>query len=346
MTALLIGVLLLAGNAFFVGAEFAIMSARRSQIEPRAAAGSAAARTTLHAMEHVSLMLATCQLGITVCSLGLGAVAEPALAHLLEVPFAAIGVPSGLVHPIAFALALSLVVYLHVVAGEMVPKNIAIASPERAALLLAPPLVWVTRVVRPLVWALNTSTNLLLRLFGVEPRDEVASTYTVEQVTSIVQESHREGLIADGRLMTEALEFSDHTAGDVMIPLDEVVSLPADATPADAERLLRRHGFSRYLVWLDEDRLGYVHVKDLLELPDDAYDQPIPEWVIRRTRTVAFGAEVEEALAAMQRSGGHLAPVVDRRMAVVGVVFLEDVLEELVGEILDEPFDTKGRRRR
>lgn len=173
------------------------MSARRSQIEPRAAEGSAAAKTTLYAMEHVSLMLATCQFGITVCSLGLGAVAEPAIAHLLEPLFELLRVPEALVHPFAFAIALATVSYLHVVVGEMVPKNLAIAIPDRSSLLLAPVLVFITRVVRPIVWFLNVVANLVLRLGRVQPQDEVASTYTVEQVQSIVRESHRGGLIDD-----------------------------------------------------------------------------------------------------------------------------------------------------
>src|SRR5687768_2882790 len=139
-SALVLGVLLLIGNAFFVGAEFALIAARRSQIEPRAEEGSRMARTTLRAMEHVSLVMAGAQLGITVCSLGLGAVAEPAVAHLLEPILEAIRVPDQLLHPIAFAIALSIVVYAHVVLGEMVPKNLAIAGPERAALVLGPPM--------------------------------------------------------------------------------------------------------------------------------------------------------------------------------------------------------------
>ncbi len=343
---LLLGLVLLVGNAFFVGAEFAIMSARRTQIEPRAAAGSTAARTALHAMENVSLMLAACQLGITVCSLGLGAVAEPALAHLLAVPFEVFGVPTELIHPIAFALALALVVYLHVVVGEMVPKNLAIALPERAALLLAPPLVWVSRVLRPVIWLLNTLANLMLRALGVEARDEVASTYTVEQVQAIVDSSREEGLIGDGRLMTEALEFSDHVASDVMIPISELVTLDLSASPADVEDCVRRHGFSRYLVRLGERLIGYVHVKDVLGVDDASYHQPMQQSVVRSFTDISAAAEVEEVLAAMQISRGHLVRVVDGHGGQLGVVFLEDVLEELVGEISDEAQDSRARRHR
>ena len=170
-----VAVLLLVANAFFVGAEFAVMAARRSQIEPMAADGSRRAKETLWAMEHVSSMLATAQLGVTVCSLGLGAVAEPAIAHLLEGAFEAVSLPEGLVHPVAFGLALALVVYLHVVIGEMVPKNLAIAGPERAALLLAPALVWLSRALSPLIQVLNGVANWVLRRMRVVPSDEVTS---------------------------------------------------------------------------------------------------------------------------------------------------------------------------
>ena len=149
LAAVAVAVLLLAGNAFFVGAEFALISARRTQIEPKAQAGSKVARVTLRAMENVSLMMAGAQLGITMCSLGLGAIAEPAVAHLVEPVFEAAGMPEGLVHPVAFSIALATVVTLHMVLGEMVPKNIAIAGPERSALVLGPLLYAVVAVLKP-----------------------------------------------------------------------------------------------------------------------------------------------------------------------------------------------------
>jgi len=343
-SALLLGLVLLLANAFFVGAEFAVMSARRSQIEPRALEGSRAARTTLVAMENVSLMLACCQLGITVSSLGLGAVAEPALAHLLEVPFEAVGLPEELVHPVAFVIALAVVVYLHVVIGEMVPKNIAIAVPERSALLLAPPLVWVARIVRPVIWALNALANGALRLGRVEPKDEVSSTYTVEQVQAIVDESRREGLLQDGGLLAGALEFSDLVARDVMVPVAGLITIPAAGTPDDVERMVVQTGFSRFpLVALDGSLLGYVHLKDVLAADPQRHAQPLPAGAARRLEVVRDDAEVEDVLAAMQRSGAHLGRVVDAGGATLGVVFLEDVIEELVGEIRDATSRISGR---
>ena len=347
-TGLVVGLVLLLLNAFFVGAEFAVISARRSQVEPAAAAGSRAAGTALVAMENVSLMLACCQLGITVCSLGLGAIAEPAVAHLLEVPFEAVGMPENLLHPVAFAIALAVVVYLHVVVGEMVPKNLAIAMPERTVLVLATPLVWIARLVKPVIHALNNIANGVLRLARVEPKDEVDSTFTVEQVHSMVAESRREGLLEDrGDVVSSALEFSDHVARDVMVPVDQLVTIGSGATPADVERLVTRTGFSRFPVRSDAgDLTGYLHLKDVLYAENGQHDEPVPDKRIRVLDRVGALDEVEEAMASMQRTGTHLAKVLDVEGGLLGVVFLEDVLEELVGEIRDEMRREQHRVRR
>ncbi|HWJ85036.1 MAG TPA: hemolysin family protein [Cellulomonas sp.] len=335
-TALLVAVALLAANAFFVGAEFAIISARRSAIEPRAEAGDRRARTVLWAMENVSLMLACAQLGITVCSTSLGVVAEPAIAHLIEDPLHAIGVGSEWTHPIAFVVALLVVVYLHVVLGEMVPKNLAVAGPDRAVLLFGPPLVWVARVVRPVILALNWIANHTLRAVGVEPKAEVASAFTAQEVQSIVERSQAEGLLEDSQgLLRGAIEFSDRTAREVMVSTAELVTLPTDVTPDTVERLVARTGFSRFPV-LDDAGLpvGYLHLKDVLYADEQTRSQPVPSWRVRALALVGPDDEVEDALAAMQRSGAHLARVEDDGV-IVGVVFLEDILEELVGEVRD-----------
>ena len=334
--ALVLAVALLAANAFFVGAEFALMSARRSAVEPLAEAGDRRAVTVLWAMEHVSLMLAAAQLGITVCSTSLGLVAEPAIAHLVEGPLHALGVPDAFTHPIAFVLALLVVVYLHVVLGEMVPKNLAVAGPDRAVLLFGPPLVWVARALRHVIGALNWLANHVLRLFGVEPQDEVASAFTAQEVQSIVERSQAEGLLADEQgLLHGAIEFSDRTAADVMVPVDGLVTVDASSTPDDIEHLVARTGFSRFPVVDPAGRpTGYLHIKDVLYADDATRSQPVPAWRVRALAVVAPGDEVETALEAMQRSGTHLARVEDEGRTV-GVVFLEDILEELVGEVRD-----------
>jgi len=333
--ALVLAVLLLAGNAFFVAAEFAVISARRSSIEPLAAAGDRRARTVLWAMEHVSLMLACAQLGITVCSTSLGLVAEPALAHLILPPLHAVGL-STLAHPVAFVLALLVVVYLHVVLGEMVPKNLAVSDPERAALMFGPPLVWIGQVVRPVIAALNWVANHAVRAVGVEPRDEVASSFTAQQVQSIVERSQAAGALVDDQgLLSGALQFSDRTARDVMVALHDVVGVDAAGTPDDVEHLVARTGFSRFAVRDPAGTpVGYLHVKDVLYADAASRQVPVPPWRVRALAVVGPEDEVEEALAAMQRSGAHLARV-DDDGACVGVVFLEDILEVLVGEVRD-----------
>lgn len=334
--AAVLAVVLLAANAFFVGAEFAIISARRSSIEPLARAGNRRAATVLWAMENVSLMLACAQLGITVCSTSLGVVAEPAIAHVIAAPLESWGASPDVVHVISFVIALAIVVYLHVVLGEMVPKNLAVAGPERAVLWFGPPLVWIARFVRPVITLLNWLANHALRAVGVEPKGEVSSAFTAQEVHSIVERSQAEGLLDDDQgLLTGAIEFSDRTAADVMIAPDALVTVSAGSTPEDIERLVARTGFSRFPV-LDADGVpsGYLHLKDVLYAEADDRSVPVPGWRVRSLAVVGLQDEVEEALAAMQRSGSHVARV-DSDGSTVGVVFLEDILEELVGEVRD-----------
>jgi CBS domain containing-hemolysin-like protein len=338
---LLVAVAALLGNAFFVGAEFAVMTARRSQIEPLAQAGARGARTTLAAMENVSRMLASAQLGITVCSLGLGAVAEPAIADLLRGPFGAAGLPDGLVHPVAFAIGLGVVVYFHVVIGEVVPKNLALAAPDRAALVLSPPLAWFARVTGPLASALYWAATTIVRLLGVDPKDEVTSVFTAEEVASVLAESRRKGLIEDEQgLVTGALAFAGRDAGEVAVPLSDLVVLTKEATPADVERAVAQTGYSRFPV-AEEDAnaesglVGYLHLKDVLGASGADRDRPIPRRRLRELATVGAADDAEDVVAVMQRTGSHLARAVDGAGQVLGVVFLEDMLEQLVGEVRD-----------
>ncbi|MGE4426317.1 MAG: hemolysin family protein [Solirubrobacteraceae bacterium] len=336
--AIALGVVLLLANGFFVGAEFAIISARRTEIEPRVEAGSRAARITLGAMENVSLMLAGAQLGITICSLALGAIAEPALAHLIEPLFETLGVPSAAVHPVAFVLALGLVVFLHVVIGEMVPKNLALAAPDRVALVLAPMLVLVVRALRPVIALLNFAANCILRSIGVEPRDEVTSAFTRDEVAGLVEESHREGLLEDGegQLLLDALQFADRDSRSVLLPLDGLQTLPVGATLEEFEAVAADTGYSRFPVRDPSGAIvGYLHVKDLLR-EGAPRDQPLPRELVRPMPSVRDTDRLRTALRTMQQAAAHLARVQDADGRTVGVVAMEDVLEELVGEIRDE----------
>ena len=330
-------VVLLAANAFFVGSEFAVISARRSQVEPLAERGSRSAKTALYAMEHATLMLATCQLGITICSLLILNVSEPAIHHLIAEPLGLTGLSEAAVDVAGFIVALLLVSYLHVVFGEMVPKNISFSVPDRSVLLLATPLVAIATVLRPIIRALNATANGVLLLFRVQPKNEATSAFTVDEVELIVRTSTREGVLTDTTgTLSNAFEFTTKKVADVALGMDALVTLPEDATPADVERAVSQHGFSRYVL-VDEDGepSGYVHLKDVIDLRDDEFDDPVPPKRIRQLISLYRGMELEDALAMLRRAGSHVARVFDENGSTRGVLFLEDIIEELVGEVQD-----------
>lgn len=332
---------LLAGNAFFVAAEFAVVSARRSQIEPLADKGRRSAKTAIWAMEHVSLILATCQLGITVCSLLILNVSEPAIHHLMEETLHATGMSDAAVAAVSFAVALVLVTFLHVVFGEMVPKNASFSMPDKAVLLLAEPIVFIAKISRPVIFVLNEIANAALRLFRVQPRDEASSTFTLEEVATIVEHSTAEGTLEDSTgTLSAAFEFTTKKARDSAIPLERLVTLSIESTVADLEQVVAKHGFSRYVV-LDAagDIEGYVHLKDVLSSDDESGSMPadarIPVKRIRQLPAVPEDMDLEDALALLQRLGLHLAQVTNVNGVPNGVLFLEDIIEELVGTVED-----------
>ncbi|ORT58623.1 hemolysin family protein [Streptomyces sp. CB03238] len=329
---LLIGAFTLVTNAFFVGAEFALISVRRSQIEPAALKGNRRAKTVLWGLEHLSAMMATAQLGITVSSLVLGAVAEPAIAHLLEPPFHTVGVPEALIHPIAFAVALTLATYLHMLIGEMIPKNIALAAPAPSALLLGPPLVALTRALRPIVFSINAFANTLLRMLKVEPKDEVSSVFTDDELTRLIKDSSAAGLLSpeDGQRLQDALELGTRPTGEVMVTLDRMATASHDITPRGLERAAAAHGFSRLPVTGPGDEiLGYLHIKDALGITDRT--APFPRSAFHPIIKVALDTPLDDTLTAMRATGSHLAAVTGSKGTVLGFVTMEDVLEELVG---------------
>jgi CBS domain containing-hemolysin-like protein len=329
---------LLIVNAFFVGAEFAVISARRSQIEPKADAGSRAAKTTLYAMENATLMLATSQLGITVCSLLILNVSEPAIHHMLEIPLQLTGWSEDVIGGLSFIVALVIVSFLHVVLGEMVPKNLSFSLPDRMALLLAPPLVAVSQVFRHVISALNATANGVVRLFGVEPKNEATSSYTFDEVANIVAHSTREGVLTDNAgALSAAFEFTAKKAKDIAVAMPNLVCLSEAATPAEVERAVAQHGFSRYvLVDDDGEPTGYLHLKDVIDLEDAGeFNEPVPPKRIRHLISIFRDTDLEDALATMRRSGVHLARAFDEEGTTQGVLFLEDIIEELVGEVQD-----------
>ncbi|MEH6378732.1 hemolysin family protein [Streptomyces sp. KLMMK] len=329
---LLIGLATLVVNAFFVGAEFALISVRRSQIEPYADRGDRRARSVLWGLRHISALMAAAQLGITLCTLVLGVVAEPAIAHLLEPVFNALGVPHGLIHPVSFVIALAVATYLHMLFGEMVPKNIALAEPVRSALLLGPPLVTLARALRPFVFAINAFANALLKLLRVEPKNEVAATYSDDQLARIVADSSAAGLL-DSRAterLRDALVLGKRPVMDVVTPVERVVSAPLGITPEGLEQLSAESGFSRFPVVDAAGRiLGYLHVKDALDARPR--DFPFPLQRMRRIATVRATTPLDDVITTMRGTGTHLAAVIGEDGRLAGLVTLEDLLRELVG---------------
>ncbi|MEV1023251.1 hemolysin family protein [Streptomyces sp. NPDC050264] len=329
---LAIGALTLLTNAFFVGAEFSLISVRRSQIEPRAQGGSRRALSTLWALEHISAMLATAQLGITISSLVLGAVAEPAIAHLLEPVFEAVHVPHGLVHPVSFVIALTVATYAHMLFGEMVPKNIALAAPVRTALLLGPSLVGVTRALGPVVFGINAFANTLLRLLKVDPKDEVESVFADDQLARMVLDSSEAGLLSpqDGERLRDALELGARPVGEIVVPARRMRTVPDATTPAELERTAAGAGFSRFPVTgARGELLGYLHIKDTLGIAER--DRPFPRAALHPLTRVRIDTPLDDTLTALRGQGSHLAAVTGDKGTVIGFVTMEDVLTELVG---------------
>ncbi|HWO64011.1 MAG TPA: hemolysin family protein [Umezawaea sp.] len=335
---LLFSLLLLAGNAFFVAGEFALISAKRHRLEQSAAEGGRAARAAVAGIRELSIMLAGAQLGITLCTLGLGALAEPAVAELLDPPLIAVGIPTAVSHAVAFLISLVLVVFLHMVVGEMAPKSWAISHPERSALLLALPFRAFARSVRWILTTLNALTNWLLRLVKVEPQDELAQAHRPEDLRMLVRQSGEHGLIPEGqqRLLTRMLQLQQTTLARVMVHVDEVLKVTDSTTADEVEDLSRRCGRSRFPVTDAQGRfVGLVHIREVVRATAAGRNPPSRDLMTTPLRLSA-DLPVARAVTAMRDHRAQLALVVAPNDDVVGIAALEDLLEELIGEFEDE----------
>jgi CBS domain containing-hemolysin-like protein len=334
VASLFVTVLLLLGNAFFVGSEFALIASRRTVIEPLTAT-SRRARLTLSAMNQIPLMIAGAQLGITICSLGLGAIAEPAMAHLLEAPAGAVGLPEGVLHPLAFVLALAVIVFLHTVIGEMVPKNITLAGPEESALWLGPAMLAFCTATKPLLSAMRWASRAVLRLGRIEATDAVKTVFTAEELAGLVAQARTEGLLdpEEHARITGALALSQRTAADALRPWAAVTTVTEDVSAASLEVLATRTGRSRFPVVQRTTRrvLGFVHVKDVLGYSGAQRRAAIPPGVVRPLAVVPPDRTLAELLLAMRRERRHMVLVSDGR-SPLGVVTLQDVLTAVVGD--------------
>ena len=333
--------LLLALNAFFVAAEFALLASRRSRLKQLAAEGDKRANQALAGIRELTLMLAGAQLGITMCSLGLGALAEPAVSAIIEGLLGELFTISETVqHLIGFTLGMSIVVFLHMVVGEMAPKSWAISHPEESALRLARPFRIFVGTFRPIIWLLNWVANLVVKLVGVEPSDDRAMAHSPTELLLLIEESAGHGGIAaqEHELLARSLELSGLTAADAMTVRRDMVSVPGDVLVADLAAEAHRTGRTRIIVHEgDLDHvLGFVHVKDVLRLPDGSWSATSAASVCRSIMVTPEHHGLEDLLLEMRTGRHHIALVVDERGIVVGLVTLEDLIEELIGDFDDE----------
>lgn len=336
-SALLWLLLLLLANGFFVAAEFAYITASSHVLERRA---GRAAGIAVGLNRNLSVSLAAAQLGITMASLLLGFVAEPAIASILERVLGFLPISETVVHGIALGIALLFIVFLHMVIGEMAPKNIAISSPERSAIAMALPFRAFTIVFKPLIFVLNGIANGILRSFGVRPIDNLEAGHSAEDLATIIASGRKEGVIEDfaHRLLSGAIVFGDLDASEVMVPRPDIDAARSDATVAEIEELMRTTGHTRIPIHTGDqhDMIGFAHVKDLMAVDDDRRDQPLDAALIRPALVVPGTARLQSVLDEMRKTRRHLAIVVDEYGSTAGIMTMQDIAEELVGEIRDE----------
>jgi CBS domain containing-hemolysin-like protein len=338
---LTVSLILLILNAFFVAAEFALVASKRHRLEQAAAGGSRAARSALAGVRELSMMLAGAQLGITLCTLGLGALAKPTVAHLLEPAFEATGLPESAAYVVSFILAVAVVGFLHVVLGEMAPKSWAISHPETSALLLAMPFRAFTWLTRPALVALNGLANACLRLVKVEPQDELAQAHGPEELRMLIEASQEHGTLGrmEHDLLTAMLGLQNTTVRQVMTPAADIVTVDADAAARDVEQISHRAGRSRIAVVdpVGKGRVvGIVHIRDAVRATTFDRAETAADLMAAPLR-ISADLPVAAAVRAMREHRVQIAVAIGAHDDdVVGIVALEDLLEEIIGEFDDE----------
>jgi magnesium and cobalt exporter, CNNM family len=347
--ALLVSVLLLACNGFFVAAEFSLVAAKRHRLEQDAAQGRASARAAIAGVRELSLMLAGAQLGITLCTLGLGALAEPAVAHLLHPLWELIGLPENAGHVISLIIAVGLIGLLHVLLGELAPKSWAISDPERSALILALPFRGFTWIFRPLLVVLNWLANACVRAIGVTPQNEIANAHGPEELRLLIESSREHGTLEDPEhdLLTAMLALQNTTVAQVMTPTEQLVTIPAQSPAREIELAGRQQGRSRLAVVTPETTMvcGIVHVRDAIRATTAGGTTVRAADLMTAPLRLPAATPVAAAIRLMREKRAQLAIVEDDGRPR-GVVALEDLLEEVIGEFDDEtdPIITASRR--
>ncbi len=328
-------------NAFFVVSEFAIVKIRRTKLEEMIKNGNKRAAIALKVTEHLDSYLSAIQLGITLASLGLGWIGEPAVAHLFEDLFGEIFSQNPiLLHSVSIAVAFGLITLLHVVLGELIPKSLAIQKTETFVLIIAYPLYMFKRIFYPFIWVLDTITIKILHLMGVEPASEHDAAHSEEEIKLIVNASQRGGVIDDTErdIIQNAIDFSEICAHEVMVPRQDMQCLFLNDTFDKVMSQVKRSKHTRYPL-CDKDRdnvVGMIHIRDLLEHCEEKLEKGRLNKIARQILFVPENQSISEVLHLMMRKRTHIAIVVDEYGGTAGLLSMEDILEELVGNILDE----------
>ncbi len=332
---------LVAANAFFVAAEFALVASRPTRIESMAQAGDIKARAARKVIRSIDRYISGTQLGITLASLGLGWIGEPAVASALENAFGILPAPLDAIatHGVAIVVAFLFITFLHIVLGELAPKAVALMHPEATSRWLAAPLIAFTTATNPFIWVLNGSANAVVKLFGARAATKSERVHQPDEIVMLVKQSQESGQLAtqDVEMIEGVFEFTEKTAKDVMTPRTQVVALTTDTTLDDASETVTETGLSRYPIYEGslDNVVGVVHAKEILANLKSGRFQPV-SGIMREPMFVPGTREVEHLLTDMKRTKTHFAVVLDEYGGTAGIVTMEDLLEEIVGEIYDE----------
>jgi CBS domain containing-hemolysin-like protein len=344
-----LALLLILIHAFFVAGEFGIVAVERNKVEQRADQGDARAKSVLRALKTLSFQLSGAQLGITITSLLVGFLIEPSLAPLLEPLVEAVGLPQSSVFGVSVGLALILATTFEMVVAELVPKNLAISRPEGIAYATATPLRLVNASMKPLIVFLNAAANWTVRLFGIQPQDELTAVHSLEELQVLIRSSKEGGALEaeEATLLARSINFGDKAAADALIPRVDVVSMPRDATLAELVETALETGHSRFPVVGEsiDDIVGIAHVKDVHSIERRMWATTLIPEIMRRPLVIPESRDLASLLLEMRRTRLHLTVVIDEFGGTAGIVTLEDLLEEIVGEIDDE-YDTSEENAR
>ena len=335
-----VGLLLTVGTGLFVASEFALVNLDRADLQARRDAGESRLSLTINALRITSTHLSSAQLGITLTTLLTGYALEPAISNLLRPVFTGWGLPEGLVSPLAVIIAVTLATILSMILGELIPKNFALAVPRQTAKLVMPFQVAFTTVFRPAIALLNGSANGVLRLIGVEPKEELSGARTAEELSSLVRRSALAGVLEEdtASLLDRSLTFARLSAADVMTPRPSIHALAADDSADDVIQLARRTGHSRFPVYDEsmDDIVGIVHLKAAVGVPRERRPDVPTAALATEPLRVPEAVHLDTLVSELRARGYQMAVVVDEYGGTAGVVTLEDLVEEIVGEVLDE----------